>query len=74
VIALAESGNNQALAAAIMEHASALVNLASALYCTHQYDEAEVAYLKALEVFELVQVRWRRGAGLAAGCRTPPVA
>lgn len=37
-----------------MEHASALVNLAGALYVSRRYGEARDAYAQSLEVFEMV--------------------
>jgi hypothetical protein len=39
---LAEAGQRDGLATAVMEHASALVNLASALFATKRYAQAKV--------------------------------
>lgn len=50
MIEIHQSGQKAGLATAIMEHASALVNLASALYVGQHYVEAEDAYGKALQV------------------------
>jgi hypothetical protein len=49
-VALHEAGEKNALATALMEHASAAVNLATAMYVTKQHEGAEAAYEKALQV------------------------
>lgn len=51
---LHNAGEKNGLPTAIMEHASALVNLAGALYCSQRYGEARDAYARSLEVFEMV--------------------
>ena len=55
IVRLHEAGERSGLATAIMEHAAALVNLASALYVTRRFADAKGAYESALEVFELVE-------------------
>jgi len=52
---LHEAGERAQLATAVMEHATAMVNLASALYVMKKMDEAKAAYEQALQVFELVE-------------------
>jgi hypothetical protein len=54
VVELHNAGEKNGIATAIMEHASALVNLAGALYVGRRYGEARDAYSQSLEVFELV--------------------
>eukprot|EP00798_Chlamydomonas_sp_ICE-L_P032313 gene32313-16883_t len=49
------SGEHSGLATAVMEHANATVNLAGALYVMKRLDEAKVAFVRCLEVFELVE-------------------
>ncbi|KAG1661972.1 hypothetical protein FOA52_007144 [Chlamydomonas sp. UWO 241] len=52
---LGEGGDRALLATAVMEHATAMVNLASALYVCKKMDEAKFAYERSLEVFEVVE-------------------
>jgi hypothetical protein len=44
------AGQRSGLATAVMEHANALVNLASALVISSRFADAEAAYERALEV------------------------
>lgn len=50
-----DAGDRSGLATAVMEHASALVGLAGALYATRRLEQAKAAYEQALDVFELVE-------------------
>ncbi|GAX73840.1 hypothetical protein CEUSTIGMA_g1290.t1 [Chlamydomonas eustigma] len=52
---LHDSGERAGLATAVMEHATAMVNLASALYVCKKLEDAKSCYERALEVFELVE-------------------
>lgn len=47
---LHDAGERNGLATAVMEHANALVNLASALLVTKKLENAEACYIRALEV------------------------
>mmetsp|Transcript_34181 Transcript_34181/g.86450 ORF Transcript_34181/g.86450 Transcript_34181/m.86450 type:complete len:528 (-) Transcript_34181:210-1793(-) len=52
---LHDAGERNGLATAVMEHANAMVNLASALFVTKRHEQAKMCYERALEVFELVE-------------------
>jgi tetratricopeptide (TPR) repeat protein len=47
---LHEAGERNGLATAVMEHANAMVNLASALFVTKRHEQAKMCYERALEV------------------------
>ncbi|GFH10701.1 uncharacterized protein HaLaN_06061, partial [Haematococcus lacustris] len=52
---LTAAGQRDGLATAVMEHANALVNLASALFVTKRHAQAKVCFERALEVFEVLE-------------------
>jgi tetratricopeptide (TPR) repeat protein len=52
---MVESGDRNGVGTALMEHASTLVNLASAGYVNKEYEEARQAYETAMGVFELME-------------------
>ncbi len=57
---LHDAGERSGLATAVMEHANALCNLASALLVTKRLNEAEACYVRALEVSKWPPGRARR--------------
>jgi tetratricopeptide (TPR) repeat protein len=54
VVEMHAAGERQGLATAILEHAGALISLASALYVGKRHREAAGAYERALDVFEAI--------------------